>query len=140
MRKTYTGMITKLEPNQIFVFGSNTEGRHGAGAALAAHKYFGAIYGQAEGLQGQSYGLITVDLNKNSRPSIGPKDIIKKVRVLYRYAKANKDKEYLIAYNAEGNNLNGYTPKQMVKMFDFGNIIPDNIVFEEGFNNLIFNS
>ncbi len=29
MLKTYKGKITKLEPNQIFVFGSNPQGRHG---------------------------------------------------------------------------------------------------------------
>ena len=49
--KTYTGIIEKLEPNQIFVFGSNTEGRHGKGAAKIARDKFGAIYGQAEGLR-----------------------------------------------------------------------------------------
>lgn len=31
--KTYTGYIEELNPNQIFVFGSNTQGRHGAGTA-----------------------------------------------------------------------------------------------------------
>jgi hypothetical protein len=43
--KTYSGMITELEPNQIFVFGSNTQGRHGKGAALMARYKFGAVYG-----------------------------------------------------------------------------------------------
>ena len=36
---------------EIFVFGSNLAGRHGAGAAFAA-KERGAIYGRGEGLQG----------------------------------------------------------------------------------------
>lgn len=35
-RKTYSGMIQSLTPNQVFVFGSNTQGRHGKGAALTA--------------------------------------------------------------------------------------------------------
>ena len=47
-RKTYTGMIDKLNENQIFVFGSNTEGRHGKGSALKAKNNFGAIYGKSE--------------------------------------------------------------------------------------------
>lgn len=34
--------ITSLKPNQIFVFGSNLAGRHGAGAALLAKQKFGA--------------------------------------------------------------------------------------------------
>lgn len=40
---TYEGKIEFLEPNQIFVFGSNTQGRHGAGAALIAKQKFGAM-------------------------------------------------------------------------------------------------
>jgi len=49
MRKFYIGNITP-EANTIFVFGSNSEGRHGAGAAKVARNQFGAIYGQSEGL------------------------------------------------------------------------------------------
>ncbi len=37
--RCWTGeTITKLEPNYVFVFGSNPEGRHGSGAAKAALK------------------------------------------------------------------------------------------------------
>ena len=54
----YTGNITP-EANTIFVFGSNPEGRHGAGAAKIAREQFGAIYGQGEGLQGNAYALPT---------------------------------------------------------------------------------
>ena len=32
-------MITKLEPNQIFVFGSNVDGKHFGGAALTARQW-----------------------------------------------------------------------------------------------------
>lgn len=60
----YKGIITELPENGIFVFGSNTQGRHGKGAALLAKNKFGAIYGQAKGLQGQSYAIITKDLTK----------------------------------------------------------------------------
>ena len=66
--KTYKGLIEKLEPNQIFVFGSNTEGRHGAGTARLCLNKYGAKWGQASGLQGQSYGLITTDLRIHKRP------------------------------------------------------------------------
>jgi hypothetical protein len=51
--------IQSLKPNQIFVFGSNAEGVHGKGAALLAKQKFGAKQKQAEGLQGQSYAVIT---------------------------------------------------------------------------------
>jgi hypothetical protein len=44
MRKTYFGKVFKLLPNQVFVYGANTEFRHGKGSALYALK-FGAKYG-----------------------------------------------------------------------------------------------
>lgn len=52
-------VITQLQPNQIFVFGSNIYGKHKGGAAQFAVEHFGAVYGQAEGLQGQSYAIPT---------------------------------------------------------------------------------
>ena len=52
--------ITHLEKNEIFVFGSNLAGAHGGGAAYIAYKKFGAIWGQGVGLQGQSYGIPTM--------------------------------------------------------------------------------
>lgn len=53
--------ITSLKPHEIFVFGSNLAGRHGAGAALLAAKLFGAQRGVGEGLTGQCYALPTKD-------------------------------------------------------------------------------
>ena len=52
--------ITELGENEIFVFGSNLAGAHGGGAALLAYRKFGAIWGQGVGLQGQSYGIPTM--------------------------------------------------------------------------------
>lgn len=52
--------ITSLKPGEIFVFGSNLSGSHGGGAALAAYRKFGAVWGQGVGLQGQSYGIPTM--------------------------------------------------------------------------------
>ena len=45
----------------IFVFGSNLSGRHGAGAALTAYRLHGAKMGVAEGREGNSYAIPTVD-------------------------------------------------------------------------------
>lgn len=55
----------KMKPRkrEIFVFGSNLAGRHGKGAALYAKRHHGAIYGQGEGLQGDSYAIPTKDEN-----------------------------------------------------------------------------
>ena len=52
--------ITSLKENEIFVFGSNLAGAHGGGAAWLAYQRFGAIWGQGVGLQGQSYGIPTM--------------------------------------------------------------------------------
>lgn len=52
--------ITELKPGEIFVFGSNLQGRHGGGAALLAYRQWGAVWGQGVGLQGQTYGIPTM--------------------------------------------------------------------------------
>lgn len=53
---------------QVFVFGSNRQGRHGKGAALEAKRNWGAIQGQAQGRQGNAYAIVTKEL----RPSFPP--------------------------------------------------------------------
>ena len=59
--KEYTPeRISKLNLNEIFVFGSNLAGMHGGGAAWIAYERFGAIMGQGVGLQGQSYAIPTM--------------------------------------------------------------------------------
>jgi hypothetical protein len=54
------GRLKKLPANARFVFGSNTAGRHGAGAAKDAAQHFGAVEGVGEGETGQAYALPTV--------------------------------------------------------------------------------
>ena len=58
--RTTPEFITELQPGEVFVFGSNLRGMHGGGAALVAYRKFGAIMGQGVGLQGQSYGIPTM--------------------------------------------------------------------------------
>ena len=137
-RKTYSGTVTELKPNQIFVFGSNTQGRHGARAAKTARSQFGAVYGQAEGLQGQSYAIITKDLTKDDKknPSRTKEQIVEQIDKLYEFANQNPDKEFLVAYSADGKNLNHYSNEEMASMFAEISI-PRNIVFEERFNKLV---
>lgn len=52
--------INQLQPDEIFVFGSNIYGKHSGGASLYAVQHFGAVDGQAEGLQGQCYAIPVV--------------------------------------------------------------------------------
>ena len=51
--------IHTLQEGEIFVFGSDPQGLHSGGAARVAMDRFGAVCGQGEGLQGQSYALPT---------------------------------------------------------------------------------
>lgn len=51
--------IKSLNENEIFVFGSNIQGEHVGGAALAAVKSFGVEYGKGFGLQGNAYAIPT---------------------------------------------------------------------------------
>lgn len=125
MRKFYIGNIT---PETNTIFGSNPEGRHGAGA----RNQFGAIYGQGEGLQGNSYALPTKDLRVKENwglRSISKEDIIKSIKKLYETAKQYSDKQFKIAYrNTYSASLNGL---EMIDMFLEAGPIPDNIVFSK---------
>lgn len=136
IRKTYKGILTLLPSNGIFTFGSNPEGRHGLGAALTAVTYFGAIYGQGYGRQGMSYAIVTKDLRKYKHPSISVSDIVSQIVTLYEYAGNNPELDFYIVYSGTGKNLNGYSNEEMAIMFD-STIIPDNIIFEEDFYNLL---
>lgn len=61
MGRNYTpDNITALGPDEVFVFGSNLAGNHAGGAARTARLKFGAIMGQGEGMQGQSYAIPTM--------------------------------------------------------------------------------
>jgi hypothetical protein len=48
----------------------------------------------------------------------------------------NPDLEFLVAYSAGGSNLNGYSVLEMASFFK-SEEIPDNLVFEEGFAELM---
>lgn len=136
--RTYKGKITELPENGVFVFGSNTEGRHGKGAALIAKNKFGAVYGNPIGFYGKSYAIMTKDLTKKTHPSISKMTIDYQIYDLYAFAKRNPQLDFYIAYSGKGKNLNGYTNKEMAERFVWEDInIPDNIIFEEEFSKLI---
>ena len=62
--------VNVLEHNEVFVFGSNFQGRHIGGAARAAKERFGAVWGIGEGLQGQSYAIPTMEGIENIKPAV----------------------------------------------------------------------
>lgn len=85
-------VITHLKPHQVFVFGSNTEGRHGGGAARQALRW-GAEYGRPRGHQGQTYAIVTKDLR---RGFVGWESIAEELEELASYAAAHPDLEFLL--------------------------------------------
>ena len=135
-RKTYSGFIHYLNKDQIFVFGSNIQGRHGKGAALTARLRFGAIHGNPEGIQGKSFAIITKDLTKKNHPSRTTAQIISQIDKLYKYATLHPDKEFIIAYKCGDCNLNAYSSEDMAKMFASKDI-PENIIFDKQFYELV---
>lgn len=130
----YEGNIAP-DKDTIFVFGSNPEGRHGAGAAKVAREQFGAQYGVGEGLTGNSYALPTKDLrvkkNRGLR-SIPKGTIVESIKKLYDTARRMPDKKFKVAYrNTDTASLNGYTGLEMIDMFKEAGQIPSNIVFSK---------
>lgn len=132
--RCYSGDIAP-ESGVVFVFGSNPEGRHGAGAAKVARERFGAVYGRGEGLQGNAYALPTKDLrvteNRGFR-SISPETITESIKKLYGTARRHPDKSFCIAYrNTDRASLNGYTGIEMMRMFAAAGPMPDNVIVSE---------
>ena len=103
--------IDSLLPGQVFVFGSNTLGYHTGGASATARKKFGAIWGQAEGLQGQSYA-IPVDYGKNVRKD---EDVKAAVERFVDFAKEHTDFVFLVT--RVGCGIAGYKDEEMACFF-----------------------
>lgn len=103
--------IDMLLPRQVFVFGSNTLGYHTGGASGTARKKFGAVWGQAEGLQGQSYA-IPVDFGKDVR-----KDDEVKAAVDRFIAFAKEHTELFFFVTRVGCGIAGYHDDEMAQFF-----------------------
>lgn len=111
----------------IFVFGSNLAGRHGKGAALTAFKQYGAIYGQGQGLQGNSYAIPTKDENIKTLPL---NRIRKYVEQFIRFAQLNPEMTFKVT--AIGTGLAGYDESEIAPMFSNA---PSNCILPIGWRN-----
>ena len=115
MEEKYTGYtpdyIDTLLPKQIFVFGSNALGYHTGGASGTARKKFGAVWGQAEGLQGQCYA-IPVDYGKNVRKDNEVKAAVDR---FIAFAKVHPDLFFLVT--RVGCGIAGYHDDEMAQFF-----------------------
>lgn len=99
--------IKELEKGHVFVFGSNLAGAHGGGAAAAAVRYFGAVWGQGVGMQGQSYAIPTMH---------GGVDVIKPyVDEFIQYAKEHPELTFLVTRIGCG--IAGFTDMEIAPLF-----------------------
>ena len=113
--------IDSLAENEIFVFGSNAKGMHGGGAAYTALVKFGAIMGQGEGLQGQSYAIPTMGTLKETEQA---------VQRFIQFAKDHPEMRLLVTKIGCG--IAGYTPADIAPMFT-GAVDVDNIYLPKEF-------
>ena len=107
-KRTTPEYITSLQPNEIFVFGSNLRGMHGGGAAYVALRKFGAIMGQGVGLQGQSYAIPTMQG--------GVETIRPYVNEFIQFAKENKNLTFLVTRIGCG--IAGFTDEEISPLFE----------------------
>ena len=103
--------IDALLTNQIFVFGSNALGYHTGGASGTARKKFGAVWGQPEGLQGQSYA-IPVDYGKGVRKDAEVKTAIDR---FIDFAKAHNELFFFVT--RVGCGIAGYHDEEIAPFF-----------------------
>lgn len=113
----------------IFTFGSNRAGRHGKGAALWARQHRGAIYGQGEGLQGNSYAIPTKDERLRTLPL---DQIAAHVEVFLDFARRNPQMQFELT--PIGCGLAGYSPHQIAPMFRNA---PENVMMPTEFEEFV---
>lgn len=120
-KRTTPEFITELQQGEIFVFGSNLSGMHGGGAALVAYRKFGAVWGQGVGLQGQSYGIPTMQG--------GVETIRPYVDEFIQFAEEHPELTFLVTRIGCG--IAGFTDDEISPLFKKAHSI-ENIVLPEG--------
>lgn len=125
--RAYTSeRISELSENEIFVFGSNLSGSHGGGAAWLAYKRFGAVWGQGVGLQGQSYGIPTMQG--------GVETIRPYVDEFIAFAKVHPELTFLVTKIGCG--IAGFSVEEIAPLFSKA-IDVENIILPQDFVELL---
>jgi len=119
--------IMGLAPNEIFVFGSNLAGIHGAGAARLAFDRFGAVWGNGIGHQGKSYALPTKDKDIDTLPL---SEIKKYVDQFLEYAEDHPEFTFLVT--KVGCGLAGWNVEDIAPLFSE---VSTNVVLPRDFYN-----
>lgn len=105
--------IYNVALGQVFVFGSNEAGVHGAGAARFAWQQCGAVWGQGIGLAGLSYALPTKDARLQTLPLDRIRDHVDE---FLRYAASQPQADFFVT--RVGCGLAGYTDDDIAPMFE----------------------
>lgn len=103
---------TLPQNGEIFVFGSNLAGRHGAGAAKVAHELFGAVYGIGAGMMGKCYAIPT---KTKAIKTLALEKIKPHVEQFLSVARIHPEKKFFIT--RVGCGLAGYKDKDIAPMF-----------------------
>ncbi len=122
--------LKDIGQDDIFVFGSNEAGIHGAGAAYFALS-LGAEFGQGFGLMGNTFGIPTIDWLIRTLPL---SCILFYVHRFIEFAIVNKDFRFYVTKIGCG--LAGYIPEQIAPMFKTASNI-DNIYLPSEFWDII---
>lgn len=155
--KTYQSPKLTLAEDEVFQFGSNENGWHGAGSAGFAsfgesgnvwRKYEydkkpngwkgkwnvkGTSVGPQVGTEGKSYAIPTVT-RAGAKRSISLETIKESIQTFYAFAKSRPHLKFFVAQeNKTG--LNGYLPSEMASIYS--GEIPENVYFDEGFAKLL---
>lgn len=129
--RTTPEKIVSLKKNEIFVFGSNEAGIHGAGAAKLAWEEFGAELRVGFGETGRTFAIPTKDRRIETLPL--PK-IEAYVNKFIEHADQNPDKIYLVTEIGCG--LAGYKPINIAPMF-LPALKLDNVILPQSFLNIL---
>lgn len=100
--------VERLSNCEIFVFGSNLEGRHMGGAARFAYEKFGAEWGVGDGPTGQCYAIPTMHG--------GLEDIRPYAEKFIAYAKAHPMNRFLLT--RVGCGIAGFKDSDMAQLFE----------------------
>ncbi len=123
-------IISNLQSNEVFVFGTNQFGEHAGGAAVIAKNKFGAINGIPIGLCGQTYGIITTSFND---VKIDLDTIANQVVVLYYFAQLRPDLKFFVTKIGTG--IAGFSTDDIHGVFiNLEHSRPDNIILPKEFH------
>jgi len=106
-------IISELNDNEIFVFGSNKSGIMGAGSARTAFNRFGAKWGDGHGVTGRCYAIPTKDYYISRTLTID--EIKLYVEEFILYTKNFKNLKFLVTQIGCG--LANYKPYQIAPLF-----------------------